>query len=99
MQILLPEIEQTLREFEIGSAKVSGHYSPQMDIDLKVALSENRAVLDRFMKLTDEIFLKNEHTDLHPKEYFELATRCIDNLLIIFEIQNKAIRESAKGWF
>ena len=67
MQIILPEIESILREFEIGSAKVSAHYSQPMDIDLKTELSNNRTDLDIFMKTTDAIFLKGEPTTLTPQ--------------------------------
>ncbi len=99
MQILLPEIESVLREFEIGSASVSAHYSKPMDIDLKTVLSTNRADIDTFMQLTDKIFLKGESTTLTPQEYFEMGTNCINNLLKIFKLQNKAIMASSKGWF
>ena len=99
IQILLPEIESILREFEIGSASVSAHYSQAMDIELKTELSNNRANLDKFMKTSDQIFLKGEPTTLTPQEYFEMGTECINNLLKIFELQNKAIMASSKGWF
>ncbi|MGB6018577.1 MAG: hypothetical protein WBF77_03180 [Sulfurimonadaceae bacterium] len=99
INILLKEIEQHLRDFEIGATAVSAHYSSGMDIDLKTALSKNRDDIDNLEKLTKDIFVEQKPTKLTGVQYFALATKTIDNLLHIFELQNRAIKESSKGWF
>lgn len=96
--ILLKEIEQELRLFEIGATAVSSHYSSQMDSELKIALNKNRDDIDIFKELTKTIFVKNKKTDTSPVQYFAYATKTIDDLLYIFELQNRAIKESSKGW-
>jgi hypothetical protein len=96
--ILLKEIEQELRQFEIGAIAVSSHYSSQMDSELKIALNRNRDDIDTFKELTKTIFVKNKKTDTSPVQYFAYATKTIDDLLYIFELQNRAIKESSKGW-
>lgn len=99
MKILLAEIESHLRKFEIGATAVSSHYSNALDSELKRALSKNRDDIDIFIETTVDIFLKNKPNTLEATQYFAMATKDIDNLLQIFELQNRAIKESSKGWF
>jgi len=97
--VLLQEIESHLRQFEIGATAVSSHYSTDMDSELKLALNKNRDDLDIFLTLTKNIFIEGKpHTSTAP-QYFALGTKTIDDLLSIFKLQNKAIKESSKGWF
>ena len=97
--VLLTEIETHLRQFETGATAVSAHYSPEMDSELKRLLNKNRDDLDIFMTLTSNIFIKNKPHTITAPQFFSLGTKTIENLLTIFKLQNKAIKESSKGWF
>ena len=99
IKVLLQEIEAHLRQFEIGATAVSAHYSADMDSELKLALNKNRDDLDIFMTLTKNIFIENKPHTITAPQYFALGTKTIDDLLSIFKLQNKAIKESSKGWF
>ena len=97
--VLLKEMEFHLRQFETGATAVSSHYSDKMDSDLKRELNKNRDDLDVFMTLTDNIFIKQRPHTITAPQYFSLGTKTIENLLDIFKLQNRAIKESSEGWF
>ena len=97
--VLIAEIEAHLRQFEIGATAVSSHYSGAMDIALKTALSKNRDDIDALEDLSQSVFVEHKPSKLTAVQYFAMATKTIDNLLLIFELQNRAIKESSKGWF
>jgi len=97
--VLLKEIEFHLRDFEIGATAVSAHYSPQMDSELKSVLDKSRDDLDIFTTLTTNIFIEDKPHTITAPQYFSLGTKTIENLLTIFKLQNRAIKESSKGWF
>ena len=97
--ILLKEIEEHLRQFETGATAVSAHYSEDLDSELKLALNKNRDDLDIFTTITKEIFINKKPHTITPVQYFALGTNTIEDLLLIFELQNRAIKESSKGWF
>jgi len=97
--ILLKEIEAHLRQFEIGATAVSAHYNADMDSELKIALSKNRHDIDDLEEFSESVFVENKETTLSAVQYFAMATKTIDNLLAIFELQNRAIKKSSEGWF
>ncbi len=99
IKVLLKEIEQHLRDFETGATAVSSHYSPELDSELKRILNKNRDDLDVLTTLTKNIFIEKKPHTIRPVQYFALATTTIDDLLLVFELQNRAIKASSKGWF
>jgi len=70
-----------------------------MDSELKSVLDKSRDDLDIFTTLTTNIFIKERPHTITAPQYFSLGTKTIENLLIIFKLQNRAIKESSKGWF
>lgn len=99
IKILLKEIEQHLRDFETGATAVSAHYSSELDSELKQILNKNRDDLDILTTLTNDIYIQKKPHTIRPAQYFSLATTTIDDLLLVFELQNRAIKASSEGWF
>ncbi len=97
MQALIKEIKKINDKFQADEKYIYMNNKQQFNTDVNMKMNNIEKSINNILTLTQKnIFRKNISTN--PSQYFSLATEVISEIVIVFNINNRAIVSNAKGW-
>ncbi len=97
MQALIKEIKKINDKFQADEKYIYMNNKQQFNTDVNMKMNNIEKSINNLLTFTQKnIFRKNISTN--PSQYFSLATEVISEVVIVFNINNRAIVSDAKGW-
>jgi len=97
MQVLVLKIsklkDRLQSEMRTVVSEKPEYYGPT--INSKLVNADN--AINEYLKVTKKRIIKNK-IDYDANEYFTLATDTISTIMVLFDMNNEAIKEDSKGW-
>ena len=97
MQVLINKIERLDQKLQIEMHSVISQKPDDFSADIKARLAAAHQAITKYVSITKKYIIKDKIT-YDANDYFALATDTIGTVIRIFDIDNAAINEDAKGW-
>ncbi|SFV70975.1 Methyl-accepting chemotaxis protein [hydrothermal vent metagenome] len=97
MQILVNKITKLEQKLQSQMQSIVSKNPDFFSVNTKMALSTAHRAIMKYIAVTKKYIIKDK-VKYNPDEYFSLATDAISSIIVIFDADNTAINEDAKGW-
>lgn len=97
IKAIIKEIKKINEKFQSDQMYIIMNHKDHFATDVNVKMKRIQNSIDGFITLTEKEILKKDITT-NPSQYFSLATDVISEVIVIFDINNKAIIKDSKGW-
>jgi len=97
MQILVNKITQLEQTLQSQMQSVVSENPDFYSVNINRRLSAADKAIMKYITITKKYIIKNK-VKYNPDDYFSVATDAISSIIVIFDADNRAINEDAKGW-
>ena len=97
MQVLMKEIKKINDKFQADEKYIYTNHTEQFHTDVNMKMKKIQQSIDNLIAVTQKNIFKKE-IKMNPSRYFSLATDVISDIVIVFDINNRAIVSDSKGW-
>jgi len=97
MQALIKEIKKINDKFQGDERYIYTNYQNQFKTDVNMKMQRIQSSIDNLISVTQKKIFKKKITT-NPSRYFSLATDVISDVVVVFDINNRAIVSDSKGW-
>ena len=97
MKVLIKEIKKINEKFQADEQFIYTNNKEQFHTDIDMKMKRIQAAIDNLIAKTQKDIFKEE-IKTNSSQYFSLATDVISEVVIVFDINNRAIVSDSKGW-
>ncbi len=95
---IMTAIENLSSKFQEDMAVISSKYKEHYPSDINDKLGNIKTTLQNYTDLAKTEVLQPDNNSSNPDAYFNEGTKNITLLIAVFNINNKAVLDDAKGW-
>jgi len=97
MQVLMKEIKKINDKFQSDEKYIYINHKEQFKTDVNMKMQRIQSSINNLIAVTQKRIFKKKIT-ANPSQYFSLATDVISDVVVVFDINNRAIVSDSKGW-
>lgn len=95
--VLVNELKSLNTKFQADMKKLVSKYPEKLSSNINIEISAVNKSANSYTNFTETKFT-NDVTNVNPDSYFEAGTKLISQIIKVYNTNNNAVLEDAKGW-